>query len=447
MANVSPKYETYAAGYTKHLKHPNVEKRRKAAKMVGELGVADAIPMLIKLADSDPDAQVRKNARYSLGMFAAFRDATASDNAEKRKAAEEALIGVVTELKVGKPAKPSAGVLQGWLVGLATLFVLLLGANAFLLLGTGESNSRQTANTSDIPGLTNPDTPQQDLITLAVAGQERLSLLLGNTDSLKARLQPAADGGQPDPNADCRFPYVSAEPLMLNPQDASNFAQLTTIYQTLNTTLASFEQANVRALEACDGVVPLTVEEATTFLEDVNTLQEAAPDLETQLQTLATPPTATPAPEDTPAPTLPPTATPDFQSVVGQLYNIIDEVQGQRGANTLLAQYWTDAQNNAGITTGCRQAAPGIPPNYEDVLPEDLEAAPVELRTAINNVNDGLAALRDGWAAFQAACEGGEAQVLAEAATGLQVTDTVNALLSGADQSLQVLRGVDVGGS
>lgn len=450
MANVSPKYKKNAAGYTKHLKHKDVEKRRKAAKMVGELGVADAIPDLIWMMDKDPDEEVRKNARYSLGMFAAFRDATESDNPAKREAAAEALIGVMSDLNVGQPANPSAGTLRGVLIGLLVLFVVLVGGNAFVLFGlnngqlpaiiAGGGGGGTSVGGGEAGG--NADAPSQDMVTLAEAAQNRLNLLLSNADGIEAKMQPVLEGNQPGAG-ECPFPYTPAEPLVINQQDASQFPALATAYETLNSTLMTFDEANARAEDACRAVTPLTEAEATAYLDAVTALRDAAPALEADLTQLTTPPTATPPPADTATPAPDPTATPDYQSQISTLYNIIDEVQGARGANTLLEQYWSEAQANNGVTNGCRTLPPDIPANYDGLLPEDLEVAPVELQTAINNVNDGLQTLRDGWASFREACEGGENAVLVASGPGQTVSQTVDALFSSADQSLQALRGVN----
>lgn len=452
MANVSPKYQKYAEGYSKHLKHKNPEKRRKAAQMVGELGVADAIPDLIWMMNKDPDPEVRKIARYSLGMFAAFRDATESEDAARREAAANALRGVVTDLAVGKAASPSNGVLRGVLIGLVGLFVVLAGGNAFVLYGlnggqlpalvAGGGVAPARGNTSSV----NPDAPRQDPVVLAEAALQRIDLLLANTEGLAAKMQVAADGAQPGPG-ECPFPYRAAAPLALHPQDAREFRTIATTYDTLNTTLAAFDAAHNAAEAACDGTTPLTADTATPTLAEIAAFRDAAPALADAMRLITNPPTATPPPAATETPLPTATATPTYQTTIGQLYNIIDEVQGQRGANTLLAQYWAEARDNAGVTNGCRNPRPDIPPNYDVLLPEELEAAPVELRTAINNINDGLQVLRDGWTSFEAACAGGEPAVQANAPTGLQVTETVSGFFSSADQSLQVFRGVNAGGA
>ncbi|MEO0563594.1 MAG: HEAT repeat domain-containing protein, partial [Chloroflexota bacterium] len=143
MANeVSPKYEKYAEGYTKRLRAKDPNLRAKAARMVGEYGVADAIPQLVDMAQNDPDPTVRENASYALGMFAAFRDAIHSTNPDDGEEAVAAISRMVATGETGKMAEEgeSSGSSGGGgplLIGLSVLLAVLIAANAavFFLLG------------------------------------------------------------------------------------------------------------------------------------------------------------------------------------------------------------------------------------------------------------------------------------------------------------------------
>ncbi|MEO0562955.1 MAG: hypothetical protein AAF125_12665, partial [Chloroflexota bacterium] len=149
--------------------------------------------------------------------------------------------------------------------------------------------------------------------------------------------------------------------------------------------------------------------------------------------------TPLPGPTEPPTATIPPTATPDFSGDIGQIYNVIDQVESLRGANSILRQYWEEAQANGGETGGCRQATPTIPSNY--VLDQTAGPAPDALVQAVNSVNTGLQALRDNWAEFGNACAAGSANVFTSASTGVTVANTTTAAFEAADLFLQQARG------
>jgi hypothetical protein len=444
-SNISPKYQKNADGYTKWLNHKDVEKRRKAAMMVGELGVAQAIPELIELMENDPDKQVRQNARYSLGMFAAFRDAVESDNEDRQAEAASAVERLVRTAKIGKRANISAARLRPIMMILTVLLVLLLAGNTAVLFLVGDGMDTVTALLGDVSlpggGGGTSNVENQDIATLVENAQQQITLLEGNLGGLEAKMAPIPNGNQPG-DSECPFGYTEAEPLGLSNADRTTFSDIAIVYDTLNQTLTDFDAINELANQTCNLGEDVAVEDAEAALVTLSAFSEQVPDLNNQLaQALIptetpVPPTATEIPS-TATPT--PTATPNYNAYAAEIYNIIDEVTGTRGANTILEQYWQEAQGNNGQTGGCRASRPTIPGDY--FLPTDLENPPTQLTLAIDNVNLGLQTVREGWDAFQNACSGGDGAVAGAASTGLTVTNAVRASFELADLSLQQLRG------
>jgi hypothetical protein len=160
--------------------------------------------------------------------------------------------------------------------------------------------------------------------------------------------------------------------------------------------------------------------------------QPLAPTPETP-QPTAVPPTETPIPETaTPAVVVP---VMDVGRHLPPLYSIIDALRSPVGPNGLLEQYWRDAQS-AGITNGCDQLPPDIPPNYV-LTAEEADTVP-ELKQAVDQINLALNLTRQNWQFFQTACSAG---ALSErASTGLQAGQTVQEALRVAEELLNVVR-------
>ncbi len=433
MAGVSRKYQKYADGYTKRLKSKRTEQRRKAARMVGELGVEGAIPQLIEMMNNDPDEQVRQNARYALGMFAAFNNAVTNPDEATRSEAISAVQKMFETGDIGKePSLPDA-TLRNILFGLSGLLVLLVIANLALLLLAGDGDSTPVVDPANAT-----DVPLVDAATLAQNAQDRITLLEQNVTGLRAKFTPVMQGNQPGPEA-CPFGYTSATPLIINQENRLNYPNLAAIYESLNNTLATFDDANTLADNACLDVEPITADRAINVLNAITTFQQDAPNLRQQLSDITAASGPTPIPTETPIPT----ATPDYSQNIAQIYNLIDEMTGARGPYTLLNQYWTEAQQNAGITNGCRNARPTIPPDV--TLSQEQSTSSESLRLAVENVNLGLDALRQAWDNFEQSCSQGDLVVASNATTGLATVQTVKAAFDTADLYLQELRGITPG--
>lgn len=431
----NPKYLKYAKGYAKNLRNPNVEKRRKAAAMIGELAIENpkVIEYLIHLEANDPDPIVRKNAAYSLGMFKALVNALESGDEE----AVEHLLAVQQKMAVGKRAKYPPVLINRILMGLSALLALLVVANiaVFLLMGGGEDNGQQPSTVAD------NNTAQQQSGDLADVLVQQTNAMNDVANILEIKLQPAVDGGQPG-DAECPYSYEAPMPIVIDDAQRAANPELAPLADELNVTLERFNAIHVRAQEACQEVALFTVDEATAMLGEVNTFRARAATIQTDVQMVLNPPTATPLPAteapavintETPVPTA--TEAPNIRTLVGDLYNTIDQATGLRGPSTILNQYWEEAAQNSGETGGCRAPAESIPPPY--VLPPGVAEYSPPLAQATVLVNSGLQTIRDGWSEFQTACSQGNIAVLNASGAGLDVATTAREAFDAADILLQ----------
>lgn len=431
----SPRYQKNAQGYTKWLRARDVEKRRKAARMVGELGVAEAdvIQRLTILARNDPDEIVRQNATYSLGMFAAFRDAMESEDDDVRDEAEAAVMAVYESGQIGKPARYSDKQLRIMLFSLVGVLVVLVGVNLAVLFvtpmgGFGGGEPRQT----QVAGGTGSSQIDTEAVSL------QLATMRTNADTLRQQYDPVIAGGTPDLDLCAAFYNVTLTPLdasAVNP-DAATF------YETLNTRLAELESAYQRMQQACYDEMPFAADEAPGYYNPVTLFLNEYPDLEAQFNTL-TVGEPTEAPPTPAGPTATPTPIPDIRLEAGRLRDIIDEAQGVPGSRApgiILNQYWTDVLEN-GTTDGCNTQLPPIPGNYQiDAVPGLAEASP-DMVLAVEQVNLGLQTLRDGYSTFQTACDGGDSALAAQAPGGAAVSGAARVYFDAARQILDQLQG------
>jgi hypothetical protein len=120
------------------------------------------------------------------------------------------------------------------------------------------------------------------------------------------------------------------------------------------------------------------------------------------------------APTDTPTEAGPSPTPLASREHVDALQRIIDDMMAFRGPTTLLIQFWTEAQST-GATAGCqewRQSQPTIAADY--TLPPEIAAGLPDLKLAADLVNTGLKGIREGVAAFTAACASGSPGVAAQ---------------------------------
>jgi hypothetical protein len=284
--------------------------------------------------------------------------------------------------------------------------------------------------------------------------------LLNNIRTDSSRLQQQFINVQSGKSLDCKTEFTNPQPYNVPPGVAANLPALNDIAAQLNTAASTLATAKGLFDEGCqNGAAPLTNAEVSPQMEAViNLLKTTLPAADSALtsaqataQALPSPtpipagvtqaPTETLAPSLTPTekPTVVPTATIAPNTIKKHLTSldyIVEEVTGLRGSNTLLDQYWHDAQE-AGKTDGCRPPYPIIPDDYPP-LDGPVKAAYPDLDQAISLVNLGLAQTRQSWTIFQNACTTGNLQT--QANTGIQFTQNAAGAFASARDLLDTVR-------
>lgn len=405
--------------------------RREAAYQLGELAAADALPELIDLYKNDPDPGVRKAAAYALGMFRAVENALDSGKREKA----EALLEAVEEGEIGHRADRGGALrtLLGLILSLGVLVALYFVLPG-LIPGGGIAAPRIGAAAA----------PASSRAAVAAQLQPVFQRVRDDTTQLQGQLTGLLGGQQ----LDCAAFFNNPQPVSLSAADAAAYPDLNQVAVDLNAAIANVNAAFTRYDQACSGVNPLPLDQVGTLLRglvaNINMFPTLESELGAQVQPTAAPtsvpPTSAPAvqpttdpgqaapptsaPADAPTaipptpvpPTSPPAAAVDPANMrlhLRELYARIDRVTQQRGASTLLTQYWTDVLD-AGRTDGCNAAVPEIPETYT-VLPESDAVNSPKLGQSVQLINTGLNALRDGWNKFRAACRNGDLTARAQA--------------------------------
>lgn len=425
----------------KDLSSGNPATRRAAAYYLGEAGVDESITRLATLYKSDPDPSVRKAAEYALGMFKAV------DEALKRGEEEQVvrlLKRVVDENKLGKRLglRPAA---LGRIIGILALLLVVQLVLHFVLPGLGPLPGGIELPSINL-AMTDGEAAQP---TGTVVEQMQITYVRVQNDlaTLQMQFQAVLTGGAPDCTAFYNLPDAIAIP-------DGTAAETRALAEAINDAQAVVMQSKARLDAACYEEQAINASEVGGLLGPVVTAQRTMQELEPQVSLLSQP-TATPepsptpteavtptpeAPTETPEPTeIPATATPamvvDTRQHLTALYGMIDSVTGPRNAAGLLRQVWTDTAN-AGTTRACREPVPLIPADY--VLSAQDAAAVPELAQAVEQVNLGMALLRQGWDLFANACASNS--LFQQASVGLQTVGTAEDAFRVADGLLQAVR-------
>ena len=165
-------------------------------------------------------------------------------------------------------------------------------------------------------------------------------------------------------------------------------------------------------------------------------VQRAMREIEALLFSDATGAEAPPTQAFTPTPEISPTPQPtlDF-AVIRPHYDTLKIIVDQmtepiRGDATRQQIFWTNLRD-FGSSEGCEQPAIAVPEDYP--LPADISARFPTLQAAAENVNTGLALLREAVAPFASACQTLDADIinvgLTRADLALTAFNDANALL------------------
>lgn len=413
------------------LNSPDPAKRREAAYFLGEAAAADAVTALVDVYHHDDDRSVRQAAAYALGMFRAVEKDL---KAGKQERVVSLLRQVEEEGKLGKRAPRRKWAF--WFFALLVSLLILAALNLILpgLIGQDAGDSPAPVEVADVPA------GSADRAAALAEIRARFDQVRADTENLQRQFQAVLGGDA----LDCTAYFNNVGPYALN-SALGGQPDLAALTSQLNDVVTGLSSAKARYDDACFNDNPLPAQDVGPVFALLVPAVQALPTLEAALQAAEQPPTAIPveptatlAPTEAPTSVVPPTepvALADPLRHLPGLYSIIDNMTGSRGANTLLAQYWTDALS-AGVTDGCNAAMPAIPADYV-LPPEDAQAEP-RLDEAVTLLNTGLNAVRDGWSDFAVACSARSLTQRAEA--GLAAAQVANAAFQSAAAMLDLIR-------
>ena len=383
----------------------SASKRREAAYFLGEAAAEDAVAPLVNLYKKDKNASVRAAAAYSLGMYKAVERAL--------KAGDEAIVvALLTRIEEKGKLGSRANTGRTVKIELALLISLILILALF-------------AFRNDIKGMFfGSSKSKAQVVAEASAAFEPIK---NDTRTLQTELLDVISSRP----LGCIAFFNNPAPYQIDPVDARTYRDVAAIAERVSAAQASLNAAKARYDAACNQGAefgPAQAQEtfqlllpALQSLDSVElALTQAAAAGEAALQQstasvpTTVPPTAVPATVETPgvlqSNVVLQTAVPaevlaagDPKAHLPALYNIIDDVTSSQGAGALLLQYWQDVENS-GSTGGCTIPTPPTVPDMNITIPEaDFTASP-DLRTAVDQINNGLATLRVGWGVFREAC-------------------------------------------
>jgi hypothetical protein len=379
----------------------SVNNRVKAALWLGESGEPTAITALRQAYMNATDKKVKKAAADSLGIFRALQQTWNDPDSEVDVG--QLLQDIIFEGKMGSVSGAVRTVrrLQGFLV-ITFVVMMLIGvmASAGLLKNP---NALPTVVPTLSPQPTPlPTIPPTDLLDDILAMHDNLVF---DAELLAERFQLSIQ----QRNIACDVTEFRAPDEYTLPEafNANGFPYVVEFIGKLNTARTELETLRSVYDEACDANTPISVDDANTQWGLLIPLQAQ---LNQEFVLLLENPDFIPGeaiatPTLRPSPTPFPTATIE-PSLINQIiltveFNIND-MNAERGENTLLIQFWTDLEL-AGTTDACKDGSPILPEDYP-LTEEQRTELPIDLINAIEAYNLGMVLTRESWALFEIAC-------------------------------------------
>jgi len=411
-ASLTPKQEKRLAKFQANVKqamrvvsneNASADSRIKAARWLGESGEPTAITSLRQAYLNSPDKKVKKAAAESLGMFRALQKAL--DDPDQATEVGQLLQGIIFEGKTGGVSGVVLLVSRLQRILVITFVVLLfvgVMANAGLLKDPNALPTEVPIPTLEIPDTLVPTVPPTDFLDEILGMHDDLVF---DAELLAQRFQLSIQGR--DLGCDVtefRAPEAYVPPVGFNP---TGFPYVAEFIDKLNAARAELETMRASYDNACETKIPISPEDADTQWGLLIPLQTQ---LNTEFVALMESPNfipgetvATPTPRPSPTPFPTPTIEPSLinQIILTIEFNI-DDMNVERGKNTLLIQFWTDLEF-AGTTDACRDEPPILPEDYLLTEEERIEY-PIDLINAIEAYNLGMTLSRESWDLFEIAC-------------------------------------------
>lgn len=363
------------------LRSDSAAERREAALYMGEAVVSDAVHDLIDLYETDDDKKVRRAAAYALGQFKAIDE----ELSKGRQAKVEALLKRVEfQGKLGKRAAVGA-TLQVSLI-LLVLLLLLLAANFF----APQIRERLDDARQIVEGV---NEPRRDRATLIADAESYFIGLRTDIETLVSEYQRVMGGD----TVSCEQQFGNQTAYKINPADAGENPDLREVFSSLNTVRDSLQASAQSYAQTCAVGATLDVASVGELMRPLVEMRASLTDIEKSLSAAG----GDVAP--TPTPTSEPAGGAIVRAHVSSLRAILDQVTGINGAAVQLVAYWGEAAT-ANATGGCNAPRPPIPDDY--ILSAEDAAFSNNLTQAVNQINTGLGAVRNGWNQLESSCQG-----------------------------------------
>ncbi|HEX2619138.1 MAG TPA: hypothetical protein VHL11_03295 [Phototrophicaceae bacterium] len=399
--------------------------RREAAYWLGESGAPKAITALRKIYEKDKkNKSVQQAAEYALGQFKALDEAILRDPGEPvaealGKPENEAVVDLLESIALHDNRGKRLRIKTRTLVLIEALLAIVLAV--LVVLNLTMVGTRKVDPGAKVAMRGEGSITERTL--------NELGLRAGEIKTDAEELQRQLNGTTPN----CKATFVEPAEFVVNAEAVTNYPSVQPLVDRYNRFQADLTGARAPFDTACQANKPVDAAAAANsmttlisvlagipaFQTDVTTAQadfsvtatagyQATLNMKFTLDTIdAT--NAASTEEPTAAFTETPTETPGLTTTqlrthTSALYNLIDQATGNRGFNSLLNEYWTEARDQ-GTTTSCRNPRPAIPDDY--VLPEDVIALAPELVSAVEQLNTGLQTDRDGWDFFERSCVNG----------------------------------------
>lgn len=401
----------------------NTNQRVEAARSLGDAADPEAIKVLVYAYQKDKSKEVKAAAAEALAKYKTLGKMLADP--DKQTEVDELLEQIVFEGRRSQKPRIPTRVLA------IIIFILFLVGLALLMVGLS-----MPAKEKPLVLATSTPIATQSPIQ---SPEEMLLLLQNNRDLLKADAKTLTDqytaiGRGVGQNCEAVYnlpPDIMVPGAFALPSVTNISTQLSNIRAELVSFKAELDQSCASGIAIPAGTAGVRTDRNIQLQNDLNAIDIDASKI--VLPTLT--PTEIPI---EPTATLTPTSTPNASTTrihVNKMDQILQDMDGLRGWNTMIIQNWSDIKAN-GTTIGCSEV-PQIPENYV-ISREDLDQAPAELEDALNSLNLGLNSSRQAWDALLAACSAGT--LLETADTALAVAENAGRAFDQAISALDIVR-------
>lgn len=266
----------------KMLSAKDAKTRMKAAAWLGEAGDPTAITMLKQVYKDDPDPKVRDTAKYSLGMFRKLEEALKQPDQSK---VQKLLEDVAVRGKIGGRVPISVRSLVKLEIALL-ISAILVAVLALFVPPLFKQGVNQVIEQNAHPEPTVPAVASKDRPTIVSEMQATLTRVTNNASKLLTQYQGMLGGG----TLDCKQFFDTLTPVALSVENTTNFADLATLANDINSLEATMRSAKGAYDRVCDNGEKLTASDFGGPMGEVIKLNQSIATTQAALTTAAAKP-------------------------------------------------------------------------------------------------------------------------------------------------------------